>query len=62
MGAAVAHWASADAFATQGDVWDTQKDMAMAGIGAVTALALFSRPSTVRAPGRALIGARDQTT
>lgn len=42
-GAAVALGEGADAFlATQGDVWDTQKDMAMAGIGAVTALALFS--------------------
>jgi putative membrane protein len=34
----------ADAFlATQGDVWDTQKDMAMAGVGAIVALLLFSR-------------------
>ena len=42
--AAVALGAGADAFlATQGDVWDTQKDMLMAGIGAVVAVALFSR-------------------
>lgn len=34
----------ADAFlGTQGDIWDTQKDMAMAGIGAATALILLSR-------------------
>ena len=34
----------ADAFlGTQGDVWDTQSDMFMALIGAVTALALLSR-------------------
>ncbi len=43
-GAAMALGEGADAFlATQGDVWDTQKDMAMAGIGAVVALLLFSR-------------------
>jgi len=34
----------ADSFlGTQGDVWDTQKDMLMAGIGALTALVFFSR-------------------
>lgn len=34
----------ADAFlGTQGDVWDTQKDMLMAFIGAATALATLSR-------------------
>lgn len=27
---------------TQGDVWDTQKDMALAGVGAILGLALFS--------------------
>jgi putative membrane protein len=27
---------------TQGDIWDTQKDMALAGIGAVLGLGLFS--------------------
>ena len=42
--AAVALGAGADAFlATQGDVWDTQKDMLMAGIGAAVAVVLFSR-------------------
>jgi putative membrane protein len=35
--------AAADAFlATQGDVWDTQKDMFLAGIGAACALATLS--------------------
>jgi len=35
---------AAEAFlGTQGDVWDTQKDMAMACIGAVVALALLRR-------------------
>jgi putative membrane protein len=35
---------AADAFlGTQGDLWDTQKDMFMAGIGASAALALLSR-------------------
>jgi putative membrane protein len=34
----------ADAFlGTQGDPWDTQKDMALAGIGAVTGLLLLSK-------------------
>ncbi|HQD63872.1 MAG TPA: DUF2238 domain-containing protein [Casimicrobium huifangae] len=43
-GAAMALGEGADAFlATQGDVWDTQKDMAMAGVGAIVALLLFSR-------------------
>ena len=28
---------------TQGDPWDTQKDMALAGIGAVVAQVLLSR-------------------
>lgn len=42
--AAVILGSGADAFlATQGDVWDTQKDMALAGIGAITALILLSR-------------------
>ena len=42
--AAVALGAGADAFlATQGDVWDTQKDMLMAGIGAAVAVLFFSR-------------------
>jgi uncharacterized membrane protein YjdF len=40
----------ADAFlATQGDVWDTQKDMAMAGVGAIASavavLALARSPA-----------------
>ena len=35
---------SADAFlGTQGDVWDSQKDMFMAGIGALTAICTLSR-------------------
>ncbi|MFZ5521793.1 MAG: DUF2238 domain-containing protein [Pseudomonadota bacterium] len=43
-GAAVALGAGADEFlATQGDPWDTQKDMAMAGLGALAAQALLSR-------------------
>lgn len=34
----------ADAFlGTQGDIWDTQKDMAMAGIGAIVAVFCFSK-------------------
>ena len=42
--AAEALGAGADAFlATQGDVWDTQKDMLMAGIGAVVAVVFFSK-------------------
>jgi len=43
-GAAVALGAGADEFlATQGDPWDTQKDMAMAGLGALAAQALLAR-------------------
>jgi putative membrane protein len=43
-GAAVALGAGADEFlATQGDPWDTQKDMAMASIGALLAQLLLSR-------------------
>jgi len=43
--AAISLGEGADAFlATQGDVWDTQKDMFMAGIGALVAVLLFSRP------------------
>lgn len=43
-GVAAATGAAADAFlGTQGDVWDTQKDMLLAGIGAICALALLSR-------------------
>jgi putative membrane protein len=42
--AAVLGGSAADAFlGTQGDVWDTQWDMFMAGVGAVTALLLLSR-------------------
>lgn len=42
-GTAIAYGASAEAFlATQGDVWDTQKDMALAGVGAVAALLTLS--------------------
>lgn len=43
-GAAVALGQGADEFlGTQGDPWDTQKDMALAGVGAVAALLLLSR-------------------
>jgi len=43
-GAAVALGAGADEFlATQGDPWDTQKDMLMAWIGAMTAQVLLAR-------------------
>ena len=41
---AAATGSSADAFlGTQGDVWDSQKDMMMAGIGALTAILGLSR-------------------
>jgi putative membrane protein len=41
---AVASGSSADAFlGTQGDPWDTQEDMATAGVGALTALIFVSR-------------------
>ncbi|MBL8390177.1 MAG: DUF2238 domain-containing protein [Hydrogenophaga sp.] len=43
-GAAVAMGAGADAFlGTQGDPWDTQKDMALAFVGAVVAQPLLAR-------------------
>jgi putative membrane protein len=43
-GAAVMLGQGADEFlGTQGDVWDTQKDMAFAGLGAISALLLLSR-------------------
>jgi putative membrane protein len=43
-GAAVALGQGAEEFlGTQGDPWDTQKDMALAGLGAVAALASLSR-------------------
>jgi putative membrane protein len=43
-GAAVALGQGAEEFlGTQGDPWDTQKDMALAGVGAVAALVLLSR-------------------
>ena len=43
-GVAVATGTAAEAFlGTQGDVWDTQKDMAMCLVGAVTALLILSR-------------------
>ena len=42
--AAVVMGGGADEFlGTQGDIWDTQKDMALAGLGAITALLLLSR-------------------
>jgi putative membrane protein len=44
-GAAVALGQGADEFlGTQGDPWDTQKDMALAGLGALAALAMLGRP------------------
>ena len=47
--AAVATGEAADAFlATQGDVWDTQKDMALALIGAITAQLSLGRIHTVQ--------------
>jgi putative membrane protein len=43
-GTAVWTGSSADAFlGTQGDVWDSQKDMFMAGIGALAAVCTLSR-------------------
>jgi len=46
---AVATGAAADAFlGTQGDPWDTQEDMAMAGIGAILALTTLSGLHTVQ--------------
>jgi putative membrane protein len=43
-GTAVSTGTAADAFlGTQGDPWDTQEDMAMAAIGAVSALLTLSR-------------------
>jgi putative membrane protein len=43
-GAALALGQGADEFlGTQGDPWDTQKDMALAGVGAVVAQALLAR-------------------
>lgn len=46
---AVATGGAADAFlGTQGDPWDTQEDMAMAGIGAILALTTLSGLHTVQ--------------
>ena len=43
--AALFEGGAADKFlSTQGDVWDTQKDMALAGVGAVTALLILKKP------------------
>ncbi len=43
-GTAEASGSAADAFlGTQGDPWDTQKDMFLCGVGAITALATLSR-------------------
>ncbi|MEV0156947.1 DUF2238 domain-containing protein [Micromonospora sp. NPDC050686] len=57
--AAVAGGSAADDFlATQGDVWDTQWDMFLALVGAITSLALLSRlhdrqlPAPAGDPGR----------
>lgn len=42
--AAIAHGSKADAFlGTQGDPWDTQKDMALAAMGGIVAQLLLSR-------------------
>jgi len=44
-GVAATTGSAADAFlGTQGDPWDTQKDMLLAGIGALCALGLMARP------------------
>ncbi len=41
---AVIEGGAADEFlSTQGDIWDTQKDMALAGVGAIAALVLLSK-------------------
>ncbi|MCG3181174.1 MAG: Inner membrane protein YjdF [Phycisphaerae bacterium] len=61
--AAMIMGASADAFlGTQGDVWDTQKDMLMALIGALLAVALLSRlhDRAMRRSGVADAGAAPQ--
>ncbi|HEY1096045.1 MAG TPA: DUF2238 domain-containing protein [Alphaproteobacteria bacterium] len=42
VAAALTGEAAENFLGTQGDVWDTQKDMALAGIGAITGLAIFS--------------------
>lgn len=43
-GAAIMAGEGADEFlSTQGDIWDTQKDMALAGIGAVSSLLLLAK-------------------
>jgi putative membrane protein len=55
--AALALGQGADEFlGTQGDPWDTQSDMFLALVGALTALALFSRRhdreiAEIRSPG-----------
>jgi len=41
--AAIAGSAAEDFLGTQGDVWDTQKDMLLAAIGAIIALAMLGR-------------------
>ena len=52
--AAVATGSAADAFlGTQGDPFDTQNDMAMALVGAVAALLLFSKLHDRQLPGTA---------
>jgi putative membrane protein len=44
FGVAVSTGEAADAFlGSQGDPWDTQKDMLMCGIGAISALVLLPR-------------------
>jgi putative membrane protein len=45
FGVSQATGSAGDAFlGTQGDIWDTQKDMALALTGAVTALLTLSKP------------------
>ena len=54
---ALATGEAAEAFlGTQGDPWDTQSDMAMAGLGAVVALALLSRWHDRQLGGAVLAG------
>jgi putative membrane protein len=43
LAAAIAGEGAAQFLGTQGDMWDTQKDMALAGLGAILALLTLSR-------------------
>src|SRR6267378_294073 len=44
---------------TQGDVWDAQKDMAMAGLGALLCMCLTALIRKLRAPRPVLLAGRD---